>query len=324
MAKTKIPKVSIIIPSYNYNWCITEAIESVIRQTYSDWELIIVDDGSKDNSVQIIEKYLTNSKIKLIKHKKNRGLSESYQTGLKNSKGKYIAFLESDDVWHKKSLEIKVKIIEKSKANLVYTDVKFFGFKDLRYFTNKLHFDKIKSEIPINTNFIPRIFLLKNIIPTFSCVIIKKNIFKKLNFNIPVSNPQGLDWWFWLQTFLMNSKIHFIPKKLTKWRFHKTSYSAKTNIPSPKMISNSISFNREFLTLIKNSKVGISLKKQYSNVLKKQNKELIIFRKKIIKIEKVFFFIPNILIEKSIYLLWFLKQLLMESFKRNKLKKEKK
>jgi glycosyltransferase involved in cell wall biosynthesis len=88
-----VEKISIILPSFNYDLFISEAIESVLKQSHKDWELIIVDDGSKDNSVRVIEKYIKKcDKIKLIFHpnKENKGLVETYRLGLKHCAGNYI------------------------------------------------------------------------------------------------------------------------------------------------------------------------------------------------------------------------------------------
>ena len=75
-------KISIIMASYNYADIIGEAIESVINQTYTDWELIIVDDGSKDDSVEVIKKYLTDTRIKLFVNEENLGLAKTVQKGV--------------------------------------------------------------------------------------------------------------------------------------------------------------------------------------------------------------------------------------------------
>lgn len=94
------PKVSIITASFNYENFIKETIESVLNQTFKDWEMIIVDDGSSDNSVNVIKEYCQkDSRIKLFTHpnNENRGLGETLKLGIKNSSADYLVFLESDD-----------------------------------------------------------------------------------------------------------------------------------------------------------------------------------------------------------------------------------
>ena len=124
--------VSVIIASYNYQNLIEKAIKSVLNQTYENWELIIVEDGSTDNSEKVIEKYL-NPKVKLFKHENNlnKGLKETLLLGLKNSHGKYIAFLEADDWWEKDCLEKKMKIVnENENIKFIFSDVSISSQKD--------------------------------------------------------------------------------------------------------------------------------------------------------------------------------------------------
>ncbi len=96
-----MPKVSVILPSYNYAMLLPRAIDSVLAQTFQDWELIIVDDGSPDGSVSVIESYLREypGRIHFFQHEngQNKGLSFTYQKGFEECKGEYIALLEADD-----------------------------------------------------------------------------------------------------------------------------------------------------------------------------------------------------------------------------------
>lgn len=92
------PFFSIVIPTYNRAHCIADAIKSVIGQTYSDWELLIMDDGSKDNTSQVIEPYLTDPRIK-YEWKPNGGRSAARNRGIKMATGHYVCFLDSDDLW---------------------------------------------------------------------------------------------------------------------------------------------------------------------------------------------------------------------------------
>ncbi len=100
------PLVSIILPVFNTEKYIGEAINSVLDQTYTNWELIIVNDGSKDSSEQIIKRY-TDSRIKYI-YQENKGVSEARNRGLAQMCGAYFCFLDADDYYPKKSLEVRV------------------------------------------------------------------------------------------------------------------------------------------------------------------------------------------------------------------------
>lgn len=114
--------VSIIMPSYNTAKFIAESIQSVIAQTYKDWELIIVDDCSPDNTDDVIKHFLTDSRIKYLKNKENSGAAESRNRALRDAKGKWIAFLDSDDLWKPEKLEKQIEFMEKNNYHFSYTN----------------------------------------------------------------------------------------------------------------------------------------------------------------------------------------------------------
>lgn len=215
--------------SYNYENFIPQAIESVINQTVSDWELIIVDDGSKDNSVKIINEYCKKDpRIKLLTHSGNvnKGLKDSLLLGIKEAQSEWLAFLESDDYWSENYLEEKIKMIEKyPECALIYNDVEYFGEKSKfagfdSYFSriNNIWKDKESQDVF-------DLFGTENIVPTFSCVMCSKKIFLQCNLN-PVCEPI-FDYWLWWQ-MAEKSNFCFVNKKLTFWRLHKSSYLSKS------------------------------------------------------------------------------------------------
>lgn len=115
-------KVSIIMPSYNSQEFIAQSIESVLAQTYQNWELIIVDDCSLDNSNKTIEKYLNrDSRIKLIKLERNSGPAVARNRGIEEAQGRYIAFLDSDDMWSKQKLSRQLAYMQEHDIALSYT-----------------------------------------------------------------------------------------------------------------------------------------------------------------------------------------------------------
>ena len=114
--------VSIIMPSYNTGRFISETIESVLAQSYSNWELIIVDDCSTDNTDEVIEDYISDDRIKYIKNDKNSGAAISRNRALREAKGKWIAFLDSDDLWEAQKLEKQITFMENYKYRFSYTN----------------------------------------------------------------------------------------------------------------------------------------------------------------------------------------------------------
>lgn len=114
--------VSIIMPSYNTAPYIAESIKSVIDQTYQDWELLIVDDCSSDNSDEVVEPFLDDSRIHYYKNNHNSGAAISRNRALREAKGKWIAFLDSDDLWLPEKLEKQIKFMEENGYHFSYTN----------------------------------------------------------------------------------------------------------------------------------------------------------------------------------------------------------
>jgi len=115
-------QVSIIMPNYNGSKYISQAIESVLTQTYKNWELIIIDDCSTDNSLQIIDTYVKrDARIKLIKMERNSGPAIARNTGIEYANGRYIAFLDNDDIWLEHKLEKQISFMQKHKVGLCYS-----------------------------------------------------------------------------------------------------------------------------------------------------------------------------------------------------------
>lgn len=118
--------VSIITPAYNCEEFISETIESVINQTYSNWEMIIVNDSSTDNTEGIINEYIRkDSRIKLIYHKENYGPAVARNNALASAKGRFIAFLDSDDVWKREKLEKQMSFMLKGGYGFTFTAYEF-------------------------------------------------------------------------------------------------------------------------------------------------------------------------------------------------------
>ena len=114
--------VSIVMPAYCASALISESIESVINQSYTNWELIVVDDCSKDNTVDVVKKHKKYDKrIRLIEVKTNAGPANARNRALEIAEGRYIAFLDSDDIWLHNKLEVTLKKLSDSEADLAYT-----------------------------------------------------------------------------------------------------------------------------------------------------------------------------------------------------------
>lgn len=113
--------VSIIMPSYNTERFIADSIQSVLNQTYQNWELIIVDDCSTDNTDTVVASF-TDSRIKYLKNEKNSGAAVSRNRALREAKGKWIAFLDSDDLWMPDKLDKQITFMKQHDYKFSYTD----------------------------------------------------------------------------------------------------------------------------------------------------------------------------------------------------------
>jgi glycosyltransferase involved in cell wall biosynthesis len=120
-----MPKVSVIIPTYNYGRFLGEALQSVLNQTFADFEIIVVDDGSTDNTRDVAARFNDN-RIRYI-YQENRGVSAARNAAIWDSKGEHIAFLDADDIWLPEKLELQVKVLDlRPEVAIVCSDTYFF------------------------------------------------------------------------------------------------------------------------------------------------------------------------------------------------------
>ena len=210
-----MPLVSVIMPSYNYEEYISEAIESVLNQTFDDFELIIIDDASEDNSKKIIQCFEKKSnKIRSFFHKKNKGIAETINECIEKAQGKYISYFSSDDIWVKEKLEKQLKILEKDEDLLVWSEGLIIDAKS--NFTGEL-FTQMHSAL--NRKKSGDIFeeLLKNDYVCRQSLIYKRENFKNVRFdkNLKYSS---------VNKFLVDAakeyKFYFISEPLVMYRIH--------------------------------------------------------------------------------------------------------
>lgn len=218
----KLMKISIIVTSYNYSNFIEQTINSILAQTYSDFELIVVDDYSSDNSVEIIKNF-KDDRIKFIENKQNLGLAISVAKALKIATGEWIAFCESDDFWEKECLEKRIQITEKyPNLGVIFNDVEPFSITNKIPKTIQQNSENIKK-IKFPTNVLDKI-VFYNIVQTFSAVMISRTEIAKLNLTPP--DDRFFDWWLFIQ-LASDTDFYYMPEKLTHWRLHENSYITK-------------------------------------------------------------------------------------------------
>ncbi len=125
MAENKEPLISIVTPVYNAGSYIGQTIGSVLLQDYGNWELILVDDLSSDNSVPVIEGYLEDPRIRLVRLTENKGAAGARNEGIKLANGEYLAFLDADDLWMERKLSSQLAHLMKEHAAFSFTSYEF-------------------------------------------------------------------------------------------------------------------------------------------------------------------------------------------------------
>ena len=212
----KTPEISIIMSVYNGGKYLRESIDSILNQTFNNFELILVDDKSTDNTKQIIETY-KDRRIKVIENNKNIGLTKSLNKAIKQSKGKYIARMDADDISHQDRLKEQYNFMEKSP------DISIAGS-----FMNIINESgEIISINKIYTSFkvIKFVLLFKNCI-LHSSIIARSKDLKKIGFyNEKYKYTQDLD--LYSRAINKNLKIAIIPKVLVSSRIHKETISKR-------------------------------------------------------------------------------------------------
>ena len=201
-------KVSIIIPVYNGEKYIREAVDSALNQTYKDFEIIVIDDGSKDNTPNILENY--DNKIRW-KSQKNKGQAFAINEGINMAKGKYIAYLDADDVCLPERFENQVKYLdEHSNVGLVYSD---------RYQINENGIIQRVIKSQPHDNFV---LLQNNYIPR-SAVMHKRECLNEVGlFDESITGDDDWDMWIRISE---KFEMGYIGKPLVKYRVHKENIS---------------------------------------------------------------------------------------------------
>ena len=205
--------VSIIIPYYRNITYIKKTLISALSQTYKNFEIIIVYDDQDKQDIKLIRELIKRDKrIKLIKNKKNLGAGYSRNIGINCAKGQYIAFLDSDDLWHKNKLKIQIEYMKKYKYKISHTSYKVIDMMG--------NFKKIRSSRKF-TNINQLLFSCD--IGLSTVIVDKKIIDNSLKFPNLVTKE---DYVLWLKILKKGYKIGYVEKNLTYWRNLDSSLSS--------------------------------------------------------------------------------------------------
>jgi len=217
------PLVSVIVTTFNRADLLRETLDSILSQTYNNFELIVVDDGSTDNTEKVVKNY-SDSRVQYIKTDNWGGPARPRNIGIKQSKGEYIAFCDDDDLWNPIKLEMQINRLSNSGHSMVFTMQKQFGATSI--FSNYYGIGPLPFRVNTSTNSL----LEHNCIP-LSSVFIKKSLFDGIgNFNEKKSFVAIEDNDLWIRASRV-TKIEFIPDILVLHRVSESSiYESRTNI----------------------------------------------------------------------------------------------
>ena len=236
------PLVSVVVASYNYAKLIGETLDSVLAQTYRNFEVIVVDDGSSDESVEVIGRYVRKHKnVKLYTHEGgvNRGLPATVRLGIEKSRGEYVAFCESDDILEPTNIDEKMRLVHRfgGEPSVIINDISPFGDEGRVRAASAVSEDRMRTLSGERNVVTPLQFREKNMICTFSCCMVRRSLLLACDF-AHVPRPANLDWWLWRQVCCENP-IYVVHRKLTRWRMHNSFMARET--------SSSIALQREFV-----------------------------------------------------------------------------
>lgn len=278
--------VSVIIPFFKNREWLEEAIESVLKQSYKNIEILVINDGSNEDLSKIIEKYKLN--IIYIKQK-NKGAAYSRNIGIKLSSGQYIAFLDSDDIWRNNKIEKQLNYMLKNNEVWTHTNYSIFGekikrkIKDLSHFQGDILFESL-AVCPIAT----------------PCVMVKSSILKENNkLRFEVGMDSGEDYILWLKLASLY-KLGIVDEDLTKVRIRGSN---SANLAYSQLQSRAMTWQ-----MIKENKImGISIN-EISIITKSAYKISTIFynlvisldidknnQRKVESLSKILYFFPWIL-----------------------------
>ena len=203
-------QVDIIIPVYNSQKYISKTIKSVLRQSFKNWKLIVIDDASTDRTLEILKKINKKKKIKqkiiILKNKINMGQAFSRNKGLQHSRAKFVAFLDSDDFWHKNKLKKQIKFMLSNNYDFTYTDYKIIKNNQIQ-----------KITVPDSYSY--QRFIYNTSIGT-STMVLKKKIIKNIYFkNLRLSE----DYFFKCQILKRGYSAYKCPGFYTNYLIRKGS-----------------------------------------------------------------------------------------------------
>lgn len=224
------PLVSIIMPTYNSAKYIAPAIQSAIDQTFTNWELLIFDDGSTDNTDEVVAPFLTDSRIQYIKQE-NLGQPKTRNKGVRMSKGSLIALLDADDIWMPTKLEKQIAIFEKypdvgvcgTAMELIRPSGEVFGVSERKEFYGRAVPALVTGELAV----------------AMSASVTRREVYDKIGFFDEGFLPFSMDYDFWLRAS-MEYMFYNIEEKLVQYRTGHPSISQEGGDKRRNLVMNTV------------------------------------------------------------------------------------
>lgn len=215
--------ISIIVPIYNVENYLRQCLDSIMSQTYQNFECLLINDGSLDNSADICREYVSKDSRFRYFEKENGGVSSARNLGIERSKGQYITFIDSDDWVESDYLEVLYKSLIDEKADVAVSTYKQFNMDDNNYYVHSYQrgYDR---KVFTNEELIDSLPLLYGYDSTYnfvSCKLVTRNLLEYIRFNL--STGYGEDMEFWSKVFLIAKKIVYVNKDTYIYRTNNNS-----------------------------------------------------------------------------------------------------
>ncbi len=235
------PLISVVIPAYNAGQFLDETLESVLSQTYENWECIIVNDGSTDNTESVAKKWCEKDSRFRLTNKENGGLSSARNWGIKESKAEYIAFLDADDILTSDSLEVRINVLIEQNVDLVATKLQHFTDKLPKVSKNNARQDVLYYA----KEGLTQLMAFNKVTP--STVLCKKSVMDEVGGFTWHKKAEDLH--CWLKVLFAGYKIYRIDETLLLYRLVENSMSSTDRNCSKEVFEIIYSFKDEILSL---------------------------------------------------------------------------
>jgi len=209
MSTNDAPRVSVVITCYNYAQYLAGCLESVLRQTWQDFEIVVVNDGSTDTTDEVIAPFLGNERIRYIRQE-NAGQANAKNTGIRSARGELVAFLDADDIWAPTKLERQIPLFDNPLVGVVYSTCSYVDENGSEVV--------FKHELPYlspRAGKVTDFLFLDNFIP-FSSSVVRRECFERVGI-FDESIRMGIDWDLWLR-ISVHHLFEFVDQPLLVYR----------------------------------------------------------------------------------------------------------